>query len=144
MIRQWAITGYHLADSMSFLSGRTYTLIIFLLSMSLQIGIHHLIELLTRTGSSVSRTPQARRSTQNVFMHQWSFNSTSFVSSLFFMLKLLGSSPISSALMRQWSFAGAPCFSFHLLLFVRQMVVHSKRKLAAGFDPSTFELAVAY
>ena len=63
------------------------------------------------------------------FTRQWSFNphSTSFELSLSFTLKSLGSSPISSELARQWSFAGAPIFVSVFFLSSRVKVSHFKR-----------------
>ena len=57
-----------------------------------------------------------------------------------FTLKILGSSPISSTLARQWSFAGAPVFVSVFFLSSCVKVVHFKRKV--GFDPSTFRSKV--
>ena len=56
---------------------------------------------------------------------------TSFESGLLFPLTILESSPISSALARHWSFAGALVFSLFFVskffFFARQMVVHGKK-----------------
>ena len=49
-----------------------------------------------------------------------------------FTLKILGSSPILSALARQWSFAGAPVFVSVFFLSSRVKVVHFKRKVGGG------------
>ena len=48
------------------------------------------------------------------------------------MQMILGSSPISSALARQWSFVGAPVFVSVFFLSSRVKVVHFKRKVGGG------------
>ena len=59
--------------------------------------------------------------------------STSFESIPFsFTLKILGLSPILSALAHQWSFVGAPVFVFVFFLSLRVKVVHIKRKVGGG------------
>ena len=107
--------------------------------MSFQIGVNHLIELLSRTGSSFLEPRRCRRSTQNVFMRQWSFNSTSFVSSLFLTLNLFRiKSNIPSALARQMVVHGRACVFVSIFLLFARQGRSLRKEMAAGFDPSDF------
>ena len=107
-----------------------HTYILFLLSMSFQIGVNHLIELLTRTGSSFL---EPRRLDVQLRMFSCvngrSIPHSSYRVS-FFKLKYLGSSPIfECARASKWSFAGAPVFvSIFFFVLRASMVVHSKER----------------
>ena len=80
------------------------------------------------------------------FRRRWSFTPhTSFKLSLLFTLKSSGSRPIhfSSALARQWLFAGAPVFRFaSILSSSRVKVVHLKKNWRQVSIPQISELVL--
>ena len=117
-----------------------HTYILFLLSMSFQIGVNHLIELLTRTGSSFL---EPRRLDVQLRMFSCvngrSIPHPSYRVS-FSRLIYLESSPIFRARSRvKWSFTGVPAFLSPFFFSSRVKVVHLERRWRRVSIPQTFE-----